>query len=85
MLPFQTYGPQTVRLVVDAVGCFMVIFAPLSGPMVDGLDAITLIRYPVPNGVLAGIRADMLFAPNEILEIDPMLVGFAKLPKASLS
>jgi hypothetical protein len=45
------------------------------------LPEMTLIRYPLPAGVLAGIVALMVPGPF----LDPIFVGEVKLPLASLN
>ena len=59
---------------------------PLSGlvlPPGDGLELITLIRYPFPAMVLTGIILEIVPA-EEAVEV-PIVVALAKLPKESES
>ncbi|GCD80168.1 hypothetical protein JCM30197_14150 [Schleiferia thermophila] len=51
----------------------------LGVPVVTGLSLTTRIRYPVPEGVPAGMVALIGEAP------DPIFTGLAKLPVASES
>ena len=74
---------EQVAAVVEIVGmdgvAFIVMFTPLSVPVVEGAELITRILYPVPAGVLQGIVAVIvpLFA---VLVRVPIDVGAAKLP-----
>ena len=56
-------------------------FVPLSEPFTVGPFEITLIRYPVPVAVFAGMVADMV-PELALLTNVPIFVGAAKLPAA---
>lgn len=53
-------------------------------PLIEGLLAITLIKYPVPVGVPPGIVAAIVPELATLLSV-PITVGLAKLPAASLN
>jgi hypothetical protein len=61
----------------------MMILEPLSAPIVEGLDAITLMRYPFPDVVLEGIVALILPLPVDVSV--PIVTGVANEPEASLN
>ena len=60
---------QILVLLIPAVtvavpGGFIPMSKPLSVPSVGGCDAVTLMRYLFPTGVLTGIVADMFPTVN---------------------
>ena len=59
----------------------MAIFVPLSVPFAAGWLPATLILYPVPTVVPAGMVAEML--PAVVPVKVPIVTGLAKLPLAS--
>ena len=69
-----------VTVTTGAATDVIVIFEPLSAPIIDGELDTTLILYPVPAGVAAGIVAAIVpaFIPARV----PIATGDAKLPEA---
>ena len=59
----------------------IVKLVPLSVPVTDGLLLITLIRYPVPVAVLAGMEA-VIVPELALLTKVPMVAGAANDPAA---
>ena len=64
-------------------GAVILMFAPLSLPITEGLEPTTLILYAVPLKVFAGMIA--LIEPDVMDVTDPIVTGDEKLPAASES
>ncbi len=79
-------NPAQMGPLFDAVAITWSIVksVPLLVPVVEGVLAITRIRYPVPDGVPAGIVA--VTVPEVAVDVNvPIFTGAAKLPEALLS
>src|SRR5688572_33223070 len=59
----------------------IVMLLPLSTPISAGEELITRMRYPLPEGVLDGIKE--LMVPEILLTTVPIITGNVKLPDAS--
>jgi hypothetical protein len=71
--------PDVIAIeIIGSSPVFIVIFVPLSLPVVVGFDPFILILYAVPCAIPAGILAVMV--PPPVPKEVPILVGEIKLP-----
>ena len=79
----QKLSPLVKALVGATLGVYKVISKGLElEPIMDGLLLITLIKYPVPLGVFAGI-VQLIVPAFRLLTKVPIFTGEAKEPDAS--